>query len=95
MARKRREAAQAGRKADRTRQRKVTMWLDAELAKTLHHAAIEDGKDIGQVAEAGIRQALAGRFWTDRRRPEPPPARPAIAAGTEPAELPPAGEEAA
>lgn len=83
MARTRKPRQPAGDRADRTGKRKVTMWLDAELAKRLRHAAVEDEREIGQVAAAGIELALAGRYWTDRRRPAGPAARPAIAAGTE------------
>ena len=84
MARTRRTKRADAQGVDRTGQRKVTMWIDVELAKRLRHAAVEDEREIGQVASAGIELALAGRYWTDRRRPASPPARPAIAAGTEP-----------
>lgn len=80
MAKVRKLRQPAGEKADRAGQRKMTMWLPDYLAKRLRHAAIEDDREIGQVAAEGIALALAGRYWTDRERPARPAARPAIAA---------------
>jgi hypothetical protein len=80
MARVKRPRKSAGDDARRAGQCKVTLWLDSGLAKRLRHAAVEDELELGQVAAPGIELALAGRFWTDRRRPA---VRPAIAAASE------------
>lgn len=54
------------------KRRKVTMYLDADVAKKLHHAAIERGKDIGTIAGPLIEAHLAQEWWHSPRTAPPP-----------------------
>jgi hypothetical protein len=61
--------------------RKVTLLLDVETAKKLHHAAVERGLDLGQVAGPLIDAGLANEYYAVRTAPPP---RLALADGTTP-----------